>query len=154
MANLTVERNTQARASKINQTQNVLNMPAATVAYFGLMKAADANQRAIDPVVGAARLFIAGVVKKTVDNSLGLADAKKVELETGEFRFDKDGTITTATPIGTSVYAVDNHTVATTASTGAGANWPLAGKLLEVHADGTVDVGIGPQYQSDPAAVA
>ena len=138
MADLTAERNTQARVSKVNLTQNVLNMPAGAIAYFGLMKAVDANQRAVNP--GAAGGPVMGVVKKTVDNSLGGADAKKVELETGPFRFTNAGDIG-IDDVGKTCYASSNHEL-TLVNTNS-----IAGKILEVHADGTLDADIGPHAQ-------
>lgn len=133
MANLTQERNTVQRASVKMLTQNVLNMPAGAIAYKGLMKVSDANQRAVDPV--SATLFVMGVVKKTVDNSLGAADEVRVELETGPMEFDNAGDITIA-DVGKPAYATDNHTV-----TAVAANGSHAGRILAVNATG-VEVDI------------
>lgn len=137
MADLTQERNTVKATASIYQRQNVLNMPAGAVAYKGLMKSTDANQRAVNP--GAAGLPVMGVVKKTVDNSLGAADAIRVELETGEFQFDNAGDIG-VDDVGKTCYAADNQTV-TLVNTNS-----ICGKILEVGAT-FVEVGIGPQYQ-------
>jgi hypothetical protein len=139
MANATSERNTVKGASTVNQRQNVLNMPAGAIAHFGTMKSADANQRAVNP--GAAGGPVMGVVKKTIDNSTGGADAKKVELESGEFVFGNAGDIGIG-DIGKPCFAVDNQTL-TKVNTNS-----RAGTILEVHADGTVEAGIGPQYYS------
>lgn len=136
MANLTSERNTVKSSASIYQRQNVLNMPAGAVAYKGLAKAADANQRAVDP--GAAGGPVMGVVKKTVDNSLGAADAIRVELETGEFQFDNAGDIG-VDDVGKPCYFTDNHTVTLVNTNSQG------GIVLEVGA-GFVEVGVGPQY--------
>jgi hypothetical protein len=135
MADLTQERNTVQRASVKMLTQNVLNMPAGAVAYKGLLKAADANQRAVNPSGANAALFVMGAVKKTVDNSLGANDEQQVELETGPMEFDNDGSIG-VDDVGKPCYAVDNHTVSITQALGS-----LAGKILQVNATGVeVDV--------------
>jgi hypothetical protein len=138
MANLTQERNTVKGSASIMQRQNVLNLGAGAIAYKGLMKATDANQRAVDP--GAAGLPVMGVVKQTKDNSLGAADALRVELETGEFQFDNAGDIG-VDDVGKECFATDNHTV-TLVNTNS-----KVGKVLEVGA-GFVEVGVGPQYQT------
>lgn len=139
MANLTQERNTVKGSATIMQRQNVLNLGAGAVAYKGLAKAADANQRAVDP--GAAATPVMGVVKHTADNSLGAADALRVELETGEFQFDNAGDISVA-HVGLPCKFTDNHTVALMGNVTPGSPGAI---ILEVGA-GFVEVGVGPQY--------
>lgn len=140
MADATKDRNTIKNATATYQPQVVLNMPAATIAYSGTMKVADANQRAINPADVAAINDVAGVVKQRVDNSAGAADAKKVELETGVFKFTNNGAVTIAM-VGQNAVAVDNQTVAPAAQAVTN-RWPIAGKITGVDTDGVwVDVG-------------
>lgn len=136
MANLAAERNTVKSAAVVYQPQAVLNVGAGAIIWKGLLYAADANQRAVNP--GAAGLPVVGFAKKTVDNTLGANDAVRAEFETGPAQFDNDGTIA-VDDVGKDCYAVDNHTVSLTNTNS------LCGKILEVGA-GFVEVGVGPQY--------
>lgn len=141
MPNMTKDRATVKKAPTANEFQYVANASAARKYYIGTLQAVDANNRAVDPAAGVAALKCMGVVKEHVDNSLGAADAKKVELEGGEFEFDKHPTNTpTATHIGLPAYASDDHTISITAADG-----PLVGKITGINAN-SVDVGVGPKY--------
>lgn len=141
MANLTKDRATTKSAVTAYREQLVANALAATIYYIGLIKVIDDNGRAADPGAGNAALAgaRAGVVKDRVDNSLGANDAAKVELETGVFNFDKDGTNPpTAASVGAVAYASDNHTISIDPADG-----PPVGRVWAVNA-ASVDVNVGP----------
>lgn len=149
MANATKDRKYEKKASAIYAAQEVANALAARSYYMGTMQVIDVNGRCDNPSVGNAALRVGGVVKEAVDNTLGANDAVKIELETGEFKFLKDGTNPpTNADIGKMVFAVDNQTISRSAATGS-----PAGVLTEVETDGVM-VGIGPQYSSAPNAAA
>lgn len=137
MANITRDRNTVKIAPTLLAPQYVANAAATTTYYYGTMQAVDANQRAVNPV--SATLKVMGVVKRHVDNSTGAADAKRVELESGEFLFANAGDIG-VDDVGKPAYASDNQTV-----TLVSANGSLCGIVTGVNAD-SVQVGVGPQY--------
>jgi hypothetical protein len=147
VAQATKDRKTEKKASALYQSQIVANALAARKYYAGTMQVIDAAGRADNPSVANAALRVGGVVKLTVDNLLGANDAEKVELETGEFKFAKDGaTPPTAADIGKTVFASDNQTISRSAAAGS-----PAGVLTEVETDGVM-VGVGPQYSAAPNA--
>ncbi len=140
MANLAKDRNTVKKAPSTYAFQYVANALAATKYYIGLMVCVDASNNAVQAITSAhAALKVPGVVKDFVDNSLGATADKKVELESGEFEFDKHAT-TPPTAIGQKCYASDNHTVSVTAADG-----PLVGIAVGINAN-SIDVGVGPAY--------
>ena len=141
MANATADRATTKWAPATFAPQSVLNVPAATTIWGGVMKCADANQRAVDPSLANAALFVAGVTKNQYDNSTGAADAVKCELETGIFEFALAAVNTPLiSDVGKPAYAEDNQTIGKLNTAGS-----LAGTIIEVGV-GYVAVGIGPQY--------
>ena len=87
--------------------------------------------------------YILGVSREVVDNSLGAAGDLSINIERGVFNFANSATtdaVTTA-DIGQPCYVADNITVART--WGTGALRPIAGRVVDVLADGTVDVAVG-----------
>jgi hypothetical protein len=140
MANLATERGTVARASKVMQAQENLNLAAGQKVYKGLMLSPAATTgRAVNPAAGGKNVM--GVVKKSVDNTDGADDEKAVELEVGYFEFNKHATnAPTAAHIGTLGYASDNNTISHTAADGA-----LAGRIVEIGTD-YVGIEVGPPF--------
>lgn len=66
--------------------------------------------------VAATAIAICGVAQHEVNNTAGPLDAKRVAVETDrEFVFDNDtaNPVSETLPIGTALYAVDNHTLGT-----------------------------------------
>jgi hypothetical protein len=149
MANATKDRNTVKKASAVYTAQEVCSAKATTIYYAGTLVAVDSTGVGLPASLANATLRAAGWVKRYVDNSLGADGDKKVELETGEAKFDKDGgTPPTNADIGKMVFASDNHTISRSAAAGS-----PAGILTEVETDGVM-VGVGPQYSSGPNAAA
>lgn len=138
MADATKDRATVKKASAVYLPLYVANMPAAEIAYFGVMKAIDANGRAVNPSGANAALKVMGVVKERKDNSAGVADEKKVELESGGFKFANSGVNpVTIADIGKTAYAEDNQTVGILNTAGS-----EAGKIVQLDSDGVwVEVG-------------
>lgn len=134
MANATRDRNTIKKLSAVYQPQAVLNASATTIHYYGTMQCSDGSGRAVNPGAAGASTRVIGVVKSRVDNSAGVADAKKVELETGPFIFENDASIG-LDDIGKDAFAIDNQTVGI-------AGTITAGKIMAVHTYG-VEVWIG-----------
>jgi len=139
MANLAKERATTKNALATLREQLVGNALAATKYYAGLIGIIDDNQRVVNPGAGNAALAgaRAGVIKLTVDNTLGGNDAVKVELETGVFNFDKHG-VNPPLVVGSIAYASDNHTISRDPADG-----PAVGRVWAIHA-ASVDVSFGP----------
>lgn len=96
---------------------------------------------------------VIGVAQHEVDNT-GAAGAKRVAVETDrEFVFDNDGTnaVSEATPFGTALYAVDDHTVGTV---NVGDALALAGTFHGMEPSGGVRVMISNQNVTLAAALA
>lgn len=141
MANATVDRATTKWAPVVLKHQRVLNIPAATVIVAGVMKCADANQRAVDPAIAnAAAQRVTGVTKDRYDNTLGAADALKCELQTGVHEFNKHATNPPLiSDVGKGGYANDNQTISILSTDG-----PFAGVIAEVGTDYVaIDIGAG-----------
>lgn len=141
MANVTKDRNTIQKASRIWLAQQVLNATGGLRYYAGTMIAADANARGVKPSGANAALKVAGVMKLHVDNTSGANDAVKLELMTGEFKFAKSGVNTpTAASVGAIGYAEDDQTIGTLNTAGS-----YAGIITQVDTDG-VWVNVGMQF--------
>jgi hypothetical protein len=140
MANATTGRNTHERASNLYRPQGTGNADAATKYYAGTMQGRKSTGELRNPAVAnAATDRVFGVVKDDVDNTLGAAGDKIVELKRGIFKFAKDGT-NPPTPAdhGKMVFAVDNQTISRSAATGI-----PAGICEQVDSDGVwVDIDI------------
>lgn len=129
MPPLTAERNTSTR---IGSRLNML-AAAAVIIYAGSLVARDAAGNAI-PGATAVGILGAGRAAETVDNALGLAGAKTVEVEKGVFRFDNlAADLVTIADIGNPCYIVDDQTVA---ATDGGATRSIAGTVFDVDAQG------------------
>jgi hypothetical protein len=106
---------------------------AAVIIYAGSLVARDAAGNAI-PGATAVGILGAGRAAETVDNALGLAGAKTVEVEKGVFRFDNlAADLVTIADIGNPCYIVDDQTVA---ATDGGATRSIAGTVFDVDAQG------------------
>lgn len=96
---------------------------------------------------------IIGVVQHEVDNT-GVAGAKRAAVETDrEFVFDNDTTnpVSEATPFGTILYAVDDHTLGTSS---VGSTLKFAGTFHGMEPNGKVRVMISNQNVFLAAALA
>lgn len=87
------------------------------------------------PGAVATTLIADGLAIKTVDNTGGAAGAVKVEIEKGVFRFANSaaGDLITFAEVGDDAYVVDDQTVAKTSG---GATRSIAGKIVDVEAQG------------------
>jgi len=105
MSALTAERNTPERDGKS------FGYPvAANVKIFQGSIVVTTHAGVAKPAVEALNLAGVGRAKETVDNTGGLAGAKKVEVERGCFRFANAGDVTLG-HVGDDAYAVDDQTV-------------------------------------------
>jgi hypothetical protein len=144
MANATADRNTPKQVTTAYFPQYRAKAKAATKHYIGTVQCIDLTTDVSEnpAVANAATQKGWGVVKETVDNLTGIAGAKTVELETGEFWFGVHGThAPTLADRGKSAYMDDNQLISDTDTDG-----PLVGKILDVDATLGVLVGIGPLY--------
>ena len=109
----------------------------ATTIYQGGLVVMDSGLAV--PGRTAAGLIALGIAQVTIVNS-GADGAKKVPVERGTFKFANLGAdAVTAADIGKDCYIVDDQTVAKTSATNTRS---IAGKVIEVDADG-VFVRIG-----------
>ena len=129
MPPLTTERNTAARSgSRLN-----LGVAAAVLIFAGSLVARNAAGNAI-PGATAVGILGAGRAVDTVDNTLGLAGARRVEIDKGIFRFDNlAADLVTIAMVGTDCFIVDDQTVA---ATNGGATRSVAGRVFDVDAQG------------------
>lgn len=129
-----------SQARPVVQTEGRLYNPpvkGSTTIYQGGIVTMD-NGLAV-PGRTAAGLIALGIAQMTVVNS-GADGAKKVPVERGTFKFANLGTdAVTAADIGKDCFIVDDQTVAKTSATNTRS---IAGKVMEVDADG-VFVRIG-----------
>lgn len=96
-----------------------LPVAATTHLYAQTMVVQIAATGMVAPVGTAATTVVIGVAQHEVDNT-GAAGLKRVAVETDrEHVFDNDATnpVSEATPIGTALYAVDDHTLGTSSVT-------------------------------------
>jgi hypothetical protein len=123
---------TEARKTTFSRGRDLLSVPvkAATTVYQGTLVVADAGFAA--PGRTAANLIALGRARETVQNA-GVAGAVNVEIERGVFLFDNNpADLVTQAELLKSCFITDDQTVQKT--TGAGVS--VAGKVLEVTADG------------------
>jgi len=127
---LTADRNTPRR----DGTELSLGLAATTKIYGGSIVCRNAAGAAV-PGSTATTLKSLGVAMQQVDNSAGLAGAKKVQIRRGTFRFANSsaGDLIVAADIGNDCYIVDDQTVAKTNGTNTRS---VAGKVHDVDADG------------------
>jgi len=120
-------------------------LPAGAVHLFKgtMVSHLDANG-SIVPTTTASSGQCVGVVTHECDNSGGSAGDKRCEVETDRcYEFDNDGTnpVDETMDLGTTLYAVDDHTVSDTQT----ASEPVAGILMGMEASGKVVVWISPR---------
>lgn len=129
-----------SQARPVVQTEGRQYSPpvkGATTIYQGALVVMDSGLAV--PGRTATGLIALGVAQVTVVNS-GADGAKKVPTERGTFKFANHGAdAITAADIGKDCYIVDDQTVAKTSATNTRS---IAGKVIEVDADG-VFVRIG-----------
>ena len=107
---------------------------AATKIFAGSLVCLDAAGWAVPGSV-ATTLIARGMAKGTVDNTAGANGALNVDVERGVFRFANSaaGDLIARTEIGKDVFIVDDQTVA---KTNGGATRSIAGKVVDVDANG------------------
>ncbi len=130
MSALTQDRNTVRRDG-----WNIsLPVAAAKKIYAGSLVARDANGDAT-PGATATTLLGIGRAEEYVDNSGGAAGGKTVNVSKGVFLFvnSEGADLIARADIGNACYIVDDQTVAKTDGT---ATRSIAGKVLDVDADG------------------
>ena len=130
-----------------------LPVAASTHLYAQTMVVQIAATGMVAPVGTASSTVIIGVAQHEVNNT-GSAGDKRVCVETDrEFVFDNDGTnaVSEATPFGTALYAVDDHTVGTSSVTG---TLKFAGTFHGMEPNGKVRVMIANNNVTLAAALA
>lgn len=122
MSNLTADRDA------LRQDGILISMPLAAVKVFkGSLLAVNTTGYATK-AADTSGFFLAGVAYEQVDNSGGSAGDKNVRVERkGVFEFNFSGTASQAT-VGSSVYMVDDNTVALAATT---TNDVLVGRVVQ-----------------------
>ena len=99
--------------------------------YAGAIVAIDANGNA-NPAQDVAGLTVIGRAEVEVDNLGGIAGAQSIQVKRGVFEWDNStANPVPVTAIGSLVYAVDDHTVATTST-----NHIVAGRVVFVDSNG------------------
>ena len=125
----------EARAIKKRAGKHFLRAVAGTKKIFeGALVCLNSTGYAT-PGALAATLVADGVARETVDNTAGADGAVTVEIEKGVFPFANSTSTDAITraEIGDNAYIVDDQTVA---KTDAGATRSVAGKIVDVDADG------------------
>lgn len=127
---LAADRNTKRRTGDTLS----LGVAAGKKIYAGSLVARDAAGKAT-PGATATTLIGVGRAAETVDNTGGLADAVKVNIEKGVFHFaNSAGDPIALADVGATCYIVDDETVS---KTNAGGNsQSVAGKIFDVDAAG------------------
>lgn len=130
MAALTEGRTTKKRDAKSFGRQIAANVKI----HEGSLVALSATGYATPGAV-ATTLVADGLALATVDNLGGAAGAKTVTVEKGTFQFANSaaGDLITIAEIGDDAYIVDDQTVA---KTNGGATRSVAGKIMDVDAQG------------------
>lgn len=131
MTALTADRNTREAEGELHE----YDMAAAVKIFAGALVVLDASGNAKPGVTGTG-LVAAGRAEEQVDNSSGLAAAKKVRVKSGIFRFANSSSTDeiTKAEIGDNCYIVDDQTVA---KTSASSTRSIAGRIVDVD-----DVGV------------
>jgi len=143
MTAATVERVQRKRGANPLVTRLSLAMAAVKI-LSGVMVANNITGYATSTSIEANPAnYIIGVSRETVDNSSGSAGDLSIAVERGVFNFANSATTDAVTiaDIGQPCFVADNITVART--WGTGALRPIAGRVVDVLADGTVDVAVG-----------
>lgn len=143
MAATTVERKTQESLGVKPQRQSA-PVAASTSLIKGSMVALNASGDCV-PVTAVTTLLVAGMAEESVDNSAGIAGAKKVTMRFGLFKWANAtaGDAITRADIGALAYGVDNQTVSDV-STGRS----IVGVIADVDSDGGIWVLMGPGRRS------
>ena len=130
MAALTESRMTKKRENLVFSR----GVAAAKKIYEGALVCLSATGYATPGAV-ATTLKADGRAKATVDNTTGADGAVKVEVEKGTFQFANSaaGDLIAIADIGNDCYVVDDQTVA---KTNGGATRSIAGKIVDVDAQG------------------
>jgi len=127
MANLTKDRHTQEREGiEFNHP-----VAAGVQIFAGAIVVLDGNLNAA-PATTATGLIALGRAEEMVDNRTGNAGDVSLQVRTGTFSVDNDGTVARAN-IGALAYVVDDHTVA---DNDGGGSRSVAGKIVDVDLDG------------------
>jgi hypothetical protein len=107
---------------------------AATKIPVGVIAAISAAGVLVNAAAVAAHKVV-GVAEFEADNSTGIDGAIKGQVRKGTFQFFNSAAadLITLTSVGDSAYVVDNQTVAKTSATN---TRPVAGKIVDVDADG------------------
>ena len=129
MAALTQERDTFVR----NGIDRRFPVAAGATIYKGALVAFNAAGYVV-PGTTATTLTPLGRAEQTVDNTGGADGDVSVDIRSGVFPWDNDGTDTVdLTHVGSPAYIVDDQTVASTDGTGTRSE---AGTIFDVDADG------------------
>lgn len=123
---------TDARVDTTERAGNEVNLPvkAAVICYQGGLAVIDAGFAA--PGRTAAALIVVGRFEETVDNSAGIAGAKRVQVRRGVFKFANSATdAVTQADLFKDVYIEDDQTIAKTVT-----GKSKAGRLIEIVSDG------------------
>jgi hypothetical protein len=130
MAALSADRNTNRR----DGDRASRAVKGGVLIYGGALVCLDAEGRAV-PGATSATLTADGRANRRADNSLGADGAITVEVQAGIFRWDNSagGDLIAQANIGAPAYVVDDHTVALT---NGGGTRSLAGKIVDVDAEG------------------
>lgn len=126
MAALVQDRDTRARSGHRREPP----VKAATKIYAGAMVAIDTNGLAV-PVSTALNLKVIGRCERQVDNSAGANGDLNAPTLTGVYRFDNSASTDAIAlkDVGSTCYAVDDHTVA---KTDGGGTRSAAGTIFDV----------------------
>jgi len=130
---LSAARNTKAMAGGPNPEILSLPVKANTKVYAGSLVVIDAGYAA--PGRAATGLIAVGRAEETVDNTGGAAGAKSVNVRQGVFPWanSADTDAIAQAQVGSTVYIVDDQTVAKTDGSSARS---AAGKVIQVDTDG------------------
>ncbi|MGQ0622761.1 MAG: hypothetical protein ACT4QA_23130 [Panacagrimonas sp.] len=129
----------KAKVTRLNRAYNDPVLAGAKI-YAGALVVLDAAGWA-RPGIVATTLKARGVAVASVDNTLGANGALSVDTEPGLFRFKNSasGDLIARADIRTDCYIVDDETVAKTSG---GSTRSIAGKVIDVEADGVwVQIG-------------
>ena len=141
MADLTADRKTDKFNPEDCVIPNVLEIPCyqSTAFFAGLMGGFNASGYAVTATASTTRIL--GRVEADVSNASGASAAKSVKIRPGAFYWDNDTSLPVRqADLGQPCYAVDNHTVSRSSSSG---SYPLAGLAFSIRSDGQVAVQMG-----------
>jgi hypothetical protein len=129
MAALTSQRNTPEYQTPRLQ---IIPVEASTKIYLGSMVGVNANGNAVPAttalrVIGRAARGFRGIAGQDADNSAGAAGAISIVVEAGCFSWDINASDIAQANVDQLCYAVDDHTVSSSSSSGAR---PVAGRIV------------------------